>query len=75
MREWIETNGLGGYASLSQKMQATRKFHGLLIASRNPPVDRWVFVSNVLDELLVDGAIISLSDYARFSFDYFPTWI
>ncbi|MBS3801547.1 MAG: glycogen debranching enzyme family protein [Candidatus Thermoplasmatota archaeon] len=75
MREWIETNGLGGYASLSQKMQATRKFHGLLIASRNPPVDRWVFVSNVLDELLVDGTVIPLSNYATFSFDYFPTWI
>ena len=75
MREWIETNGLGGYASLSQKMQNTRKFHGLLIASRHPPVDRWVFVSNVLDELLVDGTKVSLSSYLRFSFDYMPTWI
>ncbi|GAJ21121.1 unnamed protein product, partial [marine sediment metagenome] len=36
MREWIVTNGLGGYASLTNSNNNTRKFHGLLIASLNP---------------------------------------
>jgi len=49
MREWIVTNGLGGYASLTHQNTNTRKFHGLLIASLNPPTERWVFVSNILD--------------------------
>ncbi|MBS3777801.1 MAG: glycogen debranching enzyme family protein [Candidatus Thermoplasmatota archaeon] len=74
MREWIESNGLGGYASLSQSQKLTRKFHGLLIASRNPPVDRWVFVSNCIDKLQVEDTFISLQDYAQFSFNFFPTW-
>ena len=74
MREWIETNGLGGYASLSQQQKTARKFHGLLIASRHPPVDRWVFISNVIDHLLVDDKAFSLAEHGRFSFDYLPKW-
>ena len=74
MREWIETNGLGGYASLTQKQSLTRKFHGLLIASRHPPGERWVFISNLIDSLRIDDNTIALQNSARFSFDYFPTW-
>lgn len=75
MREWIETNGLGGYASLTQKQQLQRKFHGLLIASCHPPVERWVLVSNLLDHLCIDDKEIILQDYGQFSFDHFPTWM
>lgn len=74
MREWIETNGLGGYASLTQKQTLERKFHGLFIASRKPPADRWVFISNVLDSLRVDDTDISLRDSMHFSYNYFPSW-
>ncbi len=48
MREWIVTNGLGGYASLTHTNKATSKYHGLLIASENPPTQRWVHLSNIL---------------------------
>lgn len=74
MREWIESNGLGGYASLTQKEEAQRKFHGLLIASLCPPVDRWAFVSNLSDELIINNTRIPLRDFGQFSFDFFPTW-
>ncbi|MBU1941988.1 MAG: glycogen debranching enzyme N-terminal domain-containing protein, partial [Candidatus Thermoplasmatota archaeon] len=51
MREWIETNGLGSYASLTHQQTVSRKFHGLLVASLQPPVKRWLFVSNIYDTL------------------------
>jgi len=75
MREWIVTNGLGGYASLTYQNTNTRKFHGLLISSLNPPVERWVFVSNVIDEIQIDDKKFDLREQkCRFSSDLFPTF-
>lgn len=37
--EWIETNGLGGYASSTVYGLNTRRYHGLLVAAMNPPVE------------------------------------
>ncbi len=54
-REWLLTNGLGGYASTTLTGNLRRKFHGLLIASLSAPVKRWVFVSNIEDEVYIDG--------------------
>jgi len=74
MREWIVTNGLGGYASLTHSNSNTRKFHGLLIASLNPPTERWVFASNVEDKIQVADEIYNLKDIkGRFSYDLFPS--
>ncbi|HVP57912.1 MAG TPA: amylo-alpha-1,6-glucosidase [bacterium] len=53
-REWLETNGLGGYASSTVLGINTRKYHGLLVAAMRPPVDRLLLVSRV-DEALVVG--------------------
>ena len=39
-REWIVTNGIGGYASSSIIGANTRRYHGLLVASLNPPTER-----------------------------------
>lgn len=50
--EWLETNGLGGYASGTVSGAHTRRYHGLLIASLDPPVKRTVMLSK-LDETLV----------------------
>jgi glycogen debranching enzyme len=36
-REWLITNGIGGYASGTISGILTRRYHGLLIASFNPP--------------------------------------
>jgi predicted glycogen debranching enzyme len=48
-REWLVTNGIGGYASGTVAGTTTRKYHGLLVAALQPPVKRTVLV-NVLDE-------------------------
>lgn len=49
--EWIETNGLGGYASSTIVGINTRRYHGLLVAATNPPAGRKVLLSK-LDEII-----------------------
>jgi predicted glycogen debranching enzyme len=44
-REWLVTNGLGGYASGTVAGVNTRRYHGLLVASMNPPVQRMVLLA------------------------------
>ncbi len=74
MREWIVTNGLGGYTSFTTQQTTTRKFHGLLIASLHPPIERWMFVQNILDSIVTDNSHYNLYDMKpSFSFEYFPT--
>ena len=48
--EWLVTNGLGGYASSTVLGVNTRKYHGLLVAALNPPVDRHVVLARVGEE-------------------------
>ena len=75
MREWIVTNGLGGYASLTYENSNSRKFHGLLVACLNPPTERWVFVSNVYDSIQIGNSIYCLKDVkGNFMFDLFPSF-
>ena len=50
-REWIITNGLGGFASSTIIGANTRKYHGLLIAPISPPAMRFLILSK-LDESL-----------------------
>ena len=52
--EWLVTNGLGGYASSTVLGANTRKYHGLLVAAFNPPVNRWVLLTK-LDEQIIIG--------------------
>ncbi len=39
-REWLVTNGIGGYASGTVAGSITRGYHGLLVAALRPPIDR-----------------------------------
>jgi predicted glycogen debranching enzyme len=48
-REWLVTNGIGGYASGTIAGSQTRRYHGLLVAALQPPVGRTQLVS-ALDE-------------------------
>ena len=50
-REWLETNGLGGWASSTIIGAHTRRYHGLLVAALRPPVGRAVLLSK-LDEVI-----------------------
>jgi predicted glycogen debranching enzyme len=52
--EWLETNGLGGWASSSITGTNTRRYHGLLVAAIVPPAERMVLLSK-LDETIVTG--------------------
>ena len=60
-REWLETNGIGGFASSTIVGMNTRRYHGLLVASLKPPVDRYVLLSKLEETLVVDGAAFELS--------------
>ncbi len=46
-KEWLITNGIGGYASSTIIGCNTRKYHGLLVAPLNPPAQRYVILSKV----------------------------
>ncbi|HEY1352908.1 MAG TPA: amylo-alpha-1,6-glucosidase, partial [Ktedonobacteraceae bacterium] len=52
-REWLVTNGLGGYAAGSLPGATTRGYHGLLVAALRPPVERFVLVTKVDEEILL----------------------
>jgi predicted glycogen debranching enzyme len=76
MREWIVTNGLGSYASLTHSGETTSKFHGLLVASLEPPTRRWMFVSNVTDRVQIKDHVYSLKGHkCKFVFDFFPSLV
>ena len=50
-REWLVTNGLGGFAAGSVSGARTRRYHGLLVAALKPPVERVVTLAKV-DEVV-----------------------
>ena len=43
--EWLETDGLGGFASGTVCGIRTRRYHALLLAAAKPPTDRMVLVN------------------------------
>jgi predicted glycogen debranching enzyme len=64
-REWLVTNGLGGYASGSVAGISTRRYHGLLVAALPAPLGRTLMLNHVAEELrLPDGTVIPLGGHA-----------
>ena len=88
-REWLETNGLGGFASATVAGVNTRRYHGLLIAALNPPVGRTALLAKLEETLVIDGQRYELSanqyphtihpqgyQYLKeFRLDPWPVWI
>lgn len=60
-KEWLETNGLGGFASSTIIGLNTRRYHGLLVAATKPPVGRFVLLSKLEDILFLEGRPFELS--------------
>jgi predicted glycogen debranching enzyme len=60
-KEYLLTNGIGGYCSSSFSGANTRRYHGLLVASFNPPTDRKVMVSKIEEKIIVDKKEYELS--------------
>ena len=88
-KEWIVTNGLGGYASSTVIGANSRTYHGLLVAALNPPVDRTVMLSSLDEEVEVEGVLHRLAIHKypntvypkgfeylkKFKLDPFPTTV
>lgn len=54
-KEWIITNGIGGFAAQSILGINTRKYHGLLVAPLVPPARRYVVLSKIDESFIIEG--------------------
>jgi predicted glycogen debranching enzyme len=59
-KEWLITNGVGGYAASTVLGVNTRKYHGLLVAALHPPGDRTVCLAKLDEEIFVDDNVYPL---------------
>src|SRR6476660_8553752 len=60
-REWLETNGIGGFSSSTIAGMNTRRYHGLLTAATKPPVGRVLLLSKFEETLIFAGRRFDLS--------------
>jgi len=86
--EWLEANGLGGWASSTVSGAHTRRYHGLLVAATEPPVGRKVLLSRLDETVEANGETFDLGanrfpgaihprgfeHLARFQQELFPSW-
>ncbi len=87
-REWLETNGIGGFASGTVSGANTRRYHALLTAATRPPLGRVSMLSKFEETLFVGDERFELSSdqypgrvdpsgykfLTGFRLDPFPTW-
>lgn len=87
-REWLETNGIGGFASGTISGAGMRRYHSLLTAATKPPLGRIRAVSKLEEKLIIDGTSFELSTnqypgtvhpegfkyISEFRLDPFPIW-
>lgn len=88
--EWLETNGLGGWASSTVLGCNTRRYHGLLVAATKPPTERMNLVSKLDDSIVLNKerfelscnqyneGIVAPSGYKHlqsFTKNLFPEWL
>ena len=87
-REWLEANGIGGFASGTISGASTRRYHGVLTAATKPPLGRIRMVSKVEETVTVGAEAFELSSnrypgnihprghkvLTSFRLDPFPVW-
>ena len=86
-KEWIITNGIGGYSASTIIGANTRKYHGLLVAPLTPPARRFVMLSKVDESIEIRGKKHDLytnigkeyithgyKNLEEFEKDYLPTY-
>lgn len=61
VREWLVTNGIGGFASGTVAGVLTRRYHGLLIAALDPPLGRTLLVSHFNESVQYQAREYALS--------------
>lgn len=64
-REFLLTNGIGGYASMTLANSLTRSYHGLLIAALRPPLDRTLLLSKLNETVLYNDRAYHLATDRR----------
>jgi predicted glycogen debranching enzyme len=65
-KEWLVTNGLGGYASGSLAGVITRGFHGYLVAALPTPLGRIMMLNDLIEKVEIpDGVSLQLSGEER----------
>lgn len=74
-KEWLITNGIGGFASSTILGANTRKYHGLLIAPLEPPARRHLVLAKIDESIEIDGEKYGLytnvgEDYISKGFEY-----
>jgi predicted glycogen debranching enzyme len=63
-REWLVTNGRGGYASGTLSGAATRRYHGLLIAALPAPIGRTLMLNHLSEEVrFPDGRAVQFGSH------------
>src|SRR5262245_49752017 len=60
-REWLVTNGLGGFAAGTVSGALTRRHHGLLIAALEPPLRRTLLLAKLAERVGVEGDEVDLT--------------
>ncbi|MFV0388202.1 MAG: amylo-alpha-1,6-glucosidase [Pyrinomonadaceae bacterium] len=60
-REWLETNGIGGFACGTISGTLTRRYHCLLMAANKPPIGRFSYLSKFEESIFIDGSEYQLS--------------
>lgn len=73
-REWVITNGIGGYAGSSVIGANTRKHHGLLIAALHAPTDRKVLLNRIDEKAVFHNRTVSFSSVQRKKHYYENGW-
>ena len=87
-REWLETNGIGGFASGTISGANTRRYHSIFTPATDPPLGRITMLSKLEETLTLDGAAYELSAnqypgrvhpqgfqfLKSFRLDPFPVW-
>ena len=88
-REWLETNGIGGFANGTISGANSRRYHSLLTAATKPPLGRVTILSKFEETLIIDENHYELSSnqypdtiypqgykYLKsFALAPFPTWV
>ena len=86
-REWVMSNGIGGYASGSIVNSGFRKHHGYLIYSKKAPVERFLVLTRTTEQFVIDNKVYDFraqrySDHVdngyvyldEFTFENYPTF-
>jgi predicted glycogen debranching enzyme len=60
-REWLETNGIGGFASGTVAGAVSRRYHAFLCAATRAPQERVILVSKIEEAVTVEGEVFELS--------------